>query len=129
MVAKMTDPEEPGDKLGSPEFDRSRLVFDVWLGFHKLEEDYETLEPLLRRGGYDIYIPEAADRTPLIEDTFRKFARGDRKFYEAAMSHPSPYKLIARGLFATHINIFLPILLLNALIQTQFINLLERVPF
>lgn len=106
----MIDSRNPHERPPTPEFDRSRISFDVWMGLHGLENDFADLEFLLKRGGYDIYIPESADRNPEMEKGMNKIVRGDTKTYQRLMTNledvGNPIRGMVRAMFASHINLF-----------------------
>lgn len=102
-----------GGVLRSPEFDKSRVDLTLRFDPHVTKRDFEGLEDDLRRGGFDIYIPEMVGRRTVDEDMFRKLARGDTKTYQGLLANivrrgmaDSIYAAQFGALFNTHINMF-----------------------
>lgn len=102
-----------GDFLGSPEFDKSRIDLTLRFDPHVTSHDFEGLEDDLRRGGFDIYIPEMVGRRPIDEEMFRKLARGDSKHYQSLLTDISRRNMVDSiyaaqfgALFNTQVNVF-----------------------
>ncbi len=102
-----------GEALRQPEFDKNRVNLNLNFGAHVTTKDFEGLEKELRRGGYDIYVPELVGRRTADEDLFRKIARGDTKTYQRLMAdiaikgmRNSVYAAQFGAMFGTHLNLF-----------------------